>query len=119
MHNFGVPSVLKLWIDQIARVGRIFSYGEKGPKGLIVGKKATFIIATVRDLRRPDADGLVQLRRAVPAVRIRFSWRERRNLPHRRWDQRAEPGEGPEHISRTTPSSRADARTNRLERTHT
>ena len=25
MHNFGVPSVLKLWIDQIARVGRAFS----------------------------------------------------------------------------------------------
>jgi FMN-dependent NADH-azoreductase len=46
MHNFGVPSVLKLWIDQIARVGRTFAYGEKGPKGLIVGKKATFIIAT-------------------------------------------------------------------------
>src|ERR1700685_3466707 len=39
MHNFGVPSVLKLWIDQIARVGRTFSYSEKGPKG-------TFIIAT-------------------------------------------------------------------------
>jgi len=38
--------VLKLWIDQIARVGRTFSYGEQGPKGLIVGKKATFIIAT-------------------------------------------------------------------------
>jgi FMN-dependent NADH-azoreductase len=46
MHNFGVPSVLKLWIDQIARVGRAFSYSDKGPKGLIVGKKATFIIAT-------------------------------------------------------------------------
>ena len=46
MHNFGVPSVLKLWIDQIARVGRTFAYREKGPKGLIVGKKATFIIAT-------------------------------------------------------------------------
>jgi FMN-dependent NADH-azoreductase len=46
MHNFGVPSVLKLWIDQIARVGRTFAYGEKGPKGLLVGKKATFIIAT-------------------------------------------------------------------------
>src|SRR5580698_10748655 len=42
MHNFGVPSVLKLWIDQIARVGKTFSYGERGPKGLIVGKKATF-----------------------------------------------------------------------------
>jgi len=46
MHNFGVPSVLKLWIDQIARVGRTFSYGGGRPKGLIIGKKATFIIAT-------------------------------------------------------------------------
>ena len=46
MHNFGVPSVLKLWIDQIARVGRAFSYADGAPKGLITGKKATFIIAT-------------------------------------------------------------------------
>ena len=46
MHNFGIPSVLKLWIDQIARVGRTFSYADGKPKGLIVGKKATFIIAT-------------------------------------------------------------------------
>src|ERR1700721_2523894 len=46
MHNFGVPSVLKLWIDQIARVGRTFSYGDGAPKGLLTGKKATFIIAT-------------------------------------------------------------------------
>jgi FMN-dependent NADH-azoreductase len=46
MHNFGVPSVLKLWIDEIARVGRTFSYGDGRPKGLIIGKKATFIIAT-------------------------------------------------------------------------
>lgn len=46
MHNFGVPSVLKLWIDQIARVGRTFAYMDGAPKGLIAGKKATFIIAT-------------------------------------------------------------------------
>jgi FMN-dependent NADH-azoreductase len=46
MHNFGVPSVLKLWIDQIARVGRTFSYGTGVPKGLLAGKKATFIVAT-------------------------------------------------------------------------
>jgi FMN-dependent NADH-azoreductase len=46
MHNFGVPSVLKLWIDQIARVGKTFSYEGGTPKGLITGKKATFIIAT-------------------------------------------------------------------------
>jgi FMN-dependent NADH-azoreductase len=46
MHNFGVPSVLKLWIDQISRVGRTFSYADGKPKGLLVGKSATFIIAT-------------------------------------------------------------------------
>ncbi|HEV2578317.1 MAG TPA: NAD(P)H-dependent oxidoreductase [Acidobacteriaceae bacterium] len=46
MHNFSVPSVLKLWIDQIARVGRTFSYATGTPKGLLTGKKATFIIAT-------------------------------------------------------------------------
>ena len=46
MHNFNVPSVLKLWIDQIARVGRTFSYADGKAKGLLVGKKATFIIAT-------------------------------------------------------------------------
>jgi FMN-dependent NADH-azoreductase len=46
MHNFGVPSALKLWIDQIARVGKTFSYADGKPKGLLTGKKATFIIAT-------------------------------------------------------------------------
>jgi FMN-dependent NADH-azoreductase len=46
MHNFGVPSVLKLWIDQIARVGRTFSYSDGRPKGLLTGKKATFVVAT-------------------------------------------------------------------------
>ena len=46
MHNFGVPSVLKLLIDQIARRGKTFAYVDGKPKGLIVGKKATFIIAT-------------------------------------------------------------------------
>ncbi len=46
MHNFGVPSAMKLWIDQIARAGRTFAYVDGKPKGLLTGKKATFIIAT-------------------------------------------------------------------------
>jgi FMN-dependent NADH-azoreductase len=46
MHNFSVPSVLKLWIDQISRAGKTFSYADGRPKGLITGQKATFIIAT-------------------------------------------------------------------------
>jgi len=41
-----VPSVLKLWIDQIARVGETFSYDGGTPKGLLTGKKATFLIAS-------------------------------------------------------------------------
>jgi FMN-dependent NADH-azoreductase len=46
MHNFSIPSTLKLWIDQVARAGRTFSYGPNGPEGLLKGKKATVIIAT-------------------------------------------------------------------------
>lgn len=46
MHNFGVPSVLKLWIDQIARAGKTFSYAGGKAEGLLRGKKATFIVAT-------------------------------------------------------------------------
>ena len=46
MHNFGVPSALKLWIDQIARAGKTFAYEDGKPKGLLLGKKATFIVAT-------------------------------------------------------------------------
>jgi FMN-dependent NADH-azoreductase len=46
MHNFSIPSVLKLWIDQIARVGKTFAYSETGPQGLLHGKKATIIVAS-------------------------------------------------------------------------
>jgi FMN-dependent NADH-azoreductase len=46
MHNFGVPSVFKLWIDQIARVNKTFSYATGTPVGLLTGKKATVIIAS-------------------------------------------------------------------------
>jgi FMN-dependent NADH-azoreductase len=46
MHNFAIPSTLKLWIDQIARKGRTFAYGANGPEGLLKGKKATILVAT-------------------------------------------------------------------------
>jgi FMN-dependent NADH-azoreductase len=46
MHNFNIPSVLRLWIDQVVRVGRAFAYVDGAPKGLLVGKKATFLVAT-------------------------------------------------------------------------
>jgi FMN-dependent NADH-azoreductase len=46
MHNFGVPSVFKLWIDQVVRVGKTFSYASGAPEGLLKGKKATVIVAS-------------------------------------------------------------------------
>ena len=40
MYNFGVPSMLKAYIDHVARAGITFRYTEKGPVGLLTGKKA-------------------------------------------------------------------------------
>jgi len=45
MYNFGVPSSLKAYFDHIARSGVTFRYTEKGPEGLLKGKKA-YIFAT-------------------------------------------------------------------------
>jgi FMN-dependent NADH-azoreductase len=44
MHNFSVPSALKLWIDLIARAGETFAYSDAGPVGLLTDKKATFVV---------------------------------------------------------------------------
>jgi FMN-dependent NADH-azoreductase len=46
MHNFSIPSTLKLWIDQVARKGKTFSYGADGPRGLLTGKQATLLVAS-------------------------------------------------------------------------
>ena len=45
MHNFSIPSTLKLWIDQISRVNKTFSYATGRPVGLLTGKRATILIA--------------------------------------------------------------------------
>ena len=45
MYNFSIPSTLKAWIDYIARPGRTFSYSEKGPEGLVKGKRVIIINA--------------------------------------------------------------------------
>jgi FMN-dependent NADH-azoreductase len=46
MHNFAIPSALKLWIDQVVRRGRTFSYSAGGPTGMLTGKKATVLSAS-------------------------------------------------------------------------
>ncbi len=39
MYNHGIPSQLKAWIDRVAVAGKTFRYTEKGPQGLVGGKK--------------------------------------------------------------------------------
>ncbi len=46
MHNFSIPAVLKLWIDQIVRIGRTFTYDNGAPVGLLRSKKATILVAS-------------------------------------------------------------------------
>ena len=46
MHNFGVPSTLKAWIDHISRAGRTFSFGANGPQGLLKGRRAILVLAS-------------------------------------------------------------------------
>ncbi len=46
MHNFGISSGLKLWLDQVMRAGKTFAYTANGPEGLLSGKKATLLVAS-------------------------------------------------------------------------
>ncbi|MBV8968879.1 MAG: NAD(P)H-dependent oxidoreductase [Verrucomicrobia bacterium] len=47
MHNFGIPAVLKLWLDQVVRIGKTFSYdSHHTPVGLLKEKKARFMVAS-------------------------------------------------------------------------
>lgn len=46
IYNFGVPAVLKAWVDQVARAGVTFRYTEAGPEGLMAGKRAILVMAS-------------------------------------------------------------------------
>ena len=40
MYNFGIPSMLKAYFDHVARAGVTFRYTDRGPVGMLTGKKA-------------------------------------------------------------------------------
>ena len=46
LYNFGIPSVLKAWVDHIARAGTTFRYTATGPEGLVKGKKVYVAMAS-------------------------------------------------------------------------
>ena len=46
IYNFSIPAVLKAWVDLVARAKLTFKYTEKGPVGLLEGKKAYLVMAS-------------------------------------------------------------------------
>ena len=46
LYNFGIPSVLKAWVDHIARAGVTFKYSEKGVEGLVKNKKVYLAVSS-------------------------------------------------------------------------
>lgn len=58
MINFGIPSSLKAYIDYIVRPGVTFRYGEKGPEGLVKGKKAYLVVARGGNYSQPPMQAL-------------------------------------------------------------
>ena len=65
MYNFGVPAQLKNWIDAIARVKVTFAYTEKGPQGLLTGKKVYVALARGGLYRNTPSDTQVPYLKAV------------------------------------------------------
>lgn len=51
MYNFSVSAQLKNWIDAIARAGVTFRYTERGPVGLLAGKKV-YVVTTRGGIHR-------------------------------------------------------------------
>ncbi|MCF3630064.1 NAD(P)H-dependent oxidoreductase [Thalassospiraceae bacterium LMO-SO8] len=45
MHNFGIASSLKAWIDHVARIGRTFEPTGQGPKGLVTDRPV-YVVTT-------------------------------------------------------------------------
>lgn len=67
MYNFGVPAQLKNWIDAIARARVTFTYTEKGPVGLLTGKKVYLALTRGGRYRNTPADTQVPYLKTVLA----------------------------------------------------
>jgi FMN-dependent NADH-azoreductase len=65
MYNFGITAQLKNWIDAIARVRVTFQYTEKGPVGLLTGKKVYAVLSRGGLHRDTERDSQVPYLKAV------------------------------------------------------
>ncbi len=67
MHNFGIPSVLKSWIDHVAVAGKTFRYSASGPEGLLSHLSAQVIQTRGGRYRDTPADSQTPYLRQVLA----------------------------------------------------
>lgn len=51
LYNFNVPAALKLWIDQVARMGRTFAVDAGNYKGLLGGRRVKVLVSSGGDFR--------------------------------------------------------------------
>lgn len=65
MYNFGVPTQLKNWIDAIARARVTFRYTDKGPEGLLKGKKVYVTLTRGGQYRDTPSDTQVPYLKTV------------------------------------------------------
>jgi len=84
MYNFGVPSMLKAYFDHIARAGVTFRYTDKGPVGLLGGKKA-YVFATRGGLyagtpRDTQTGYVLEFLRFIGITDVEFVYAEGLNL---------------------------------------
>jgi FMN-dependent NADH-azoreductase len=56
MYNFGISSQLKNWIDAISRARVTFQYTDKGPEGLLKGKKVYMALTRGGTYRNTPTD---------------------------------------------------------------
>ncbi|MGC1507155.1 FMN-dependent NADH-azoreductase [Ketobacter sp. MCCC 1A13808] len=95
MYNFGIPSTLKAWIDNVARAGTTFKYTATGPVGLVKNTKAVVLTArggayvgTPNDTQTPYLTTLLGF---LGITDVQFIYAERLNM---------EPEKAPEIINR-------------------
>jgi FMN-dependent NADH-azoreductase len=65
MYNFGVSAQLKNWIDAISRAQVTFRYTDKGPEGLLKGKKVYVALTRGGLYRNTPADSQVPYLKTV------------------------------------------------------
>jgi FMN-dependent NADH-azoreductase len=72
IYNFNIPAALKLWIDQIVRVGRTFAMDGHSYTGLAGGRSVKVLVSSGGDLRPGQPAGAMNF--AEPYLRAVFGF---------------------------------------------